>query len=74
MRKAAGYMNYTGEVELEIGEVRGPTYMLEMIHVVSKDYDPETNITRVGWAFGLPDLEETAKFYAENSSALRAMQ
>lgn len=46
------YGNYNGDVRHIVGEVKGPNTLGEMLTAVAAEYDPETNTTRVTFAYG----------------------
>jgi hypothetical protein len=47
----ARFADYSGNVEANVGAYRGPTTMGEIMVIVSRDYNPETDKTRVGFAY-----------------------
>lgn len=63
--KATGHMNYPGDCRHIIGEVKGPNLLDEMLTAVDAKYDPETNMTRVGFAYGVHLSEDEKKAMME---------
>jgi hypothetical protein len=53
-RTPARFADYYGDVTHIIGEVKGPNTLDEMLQAVTAVYDPETDRTRVGFAYGVP--------------------
>lgn len=57
-RHAEKHANYNGDVTHAVGEVMGPNEFGERMTVVEAAYDPETNKTRLGFAYTtVGDLE-----------------
>lgn len=56
--KASTWLNYPGDHRGSIGEVMGPNTYDEFLTVTEADYDPDTNRTRLGLAYGI-HREET---------------
>lgn len=53
-RTPARFADYPGDVTHMIGEVKGPNTTYEMLQAVTAVYDPATDRTRVGFAYGVP--------------------
>jgi hypothetical protein len=51
----AGFLNYPGNHEYLLGEVRGPNALGEMLTVVSAVYDRRIDKTRVGFTYATVD-------------------
>lgn len=49
---ATRFLTYPGDCTHIVGEVKGPNLMGEMLTAVAATYDPETDSTRVGFAYG----------------------
>jgi hypothetical protein len=49
--KAARFANYKGKVEANIGSLRGPNTLGEIMAIVSVGYDETTDKSRIGFAF-----------------------
>ena len=47
----ARFATYPGNCTHMIGEVKGPNTLGEALRVVTADYDPATDTTRVGFAY-----------------------
>jgi hypothetical protein len=47
------WANYPGNVVDSVGDVKGPNTLGEWLTAVGADYDPATDVTRVGFAFGI---------------------
>ena len=50
-RKPSRFLNYPGDVTHIVGEVKGPNMLREYLTAVTADYDPATDVTRVGFAY-----------------------
>jgi hypothetical protein len=48
----AKFLTYSGDVTHIVGEVKGPNTLNELVTAVTAVYDPETDKTRVGFAYG----------------------
>lgn len=46
------WLNFPGNACEAIGQTVGPTTLRERLTAVTADYDPATNVTRVGYAYG----------------------
>lgn len=53
-RKACRWATYPGDCTGNIGRFVGPNTLGEVLHIVSEDYNPGSDSTRVGFAYGLP--------------------
>lgn len=49
--QAARFANFKGKVEANIGSLRGPNTLGEIMAIVSVGYNEETDMTRIGFAF-----------------------
>lgn len=59
MRKASRHLNYQGDRTADaIGQVMGPNTLGEFLTVVETEYDPETDKTRHGLAYGIVEVDE----------------
>ena len=45
------FANYPGDCTRIIGEVKGPNTLGEVLRAVTADYDPESDVTRVGFSY-----------------------
>ena len=53
-RPALQHATYRGDVTHMVGQPVGPTMENDFLTAVEATFDPETNTTRVGFAYGLP--------------------
>lgn len=53
-RPPARHATYRGNVEHMVGQPVGPTTLGDYLTAVDAAYNPVTDTTRVGFAFGLP--------------------
>lgn len=51
-RAASRHLNYRGDCRANLGRVMGPNDLGEWLEVVTADYDPATDTTRLGLAYG----------------------
>lgn len=62
--KPARWLNYKGDVRRGLPRSMGPNLMDEILYPVVAEYNPKTNMTRVGLAYILPkepvELREVA--------------
>lgn len=57
--EAYKFLHYTGDHRHAVGRVMGPTYSgAEVLTVVSATYDPTTDRTRLGLAYGVHRVTE----------------
>jgi len=61
-RPPARHLTYQGNVEHIIGQPVGPTTLGDYLTAVTAPYDPATDTTNVGFAFGLPDPQDDTPF------------
>lgn len=57
--KASRHLNYRGDCRGSVGRVMGPNLLGERLTVVDEVYDPETDMTRLGLAYGIHELVRT---------------
>ena len=50
-RKPIRFATYPGNVASIVGEVKGPNLLGEYLTAVTAEHDPETDKTRVGFAY-----------------------
>jgi hypothetical protein len=53
-RDPAVWATYRGDCRGRIGCLAGPNTFGETMHIAAEVYDPATDTTRVGFAYGLP--------------------
>lgn len=57
-RTPVRFANYPGDVTSIVGEVKGPNTLGEYLTAVAAEYDRETDMTRVGFAYAtVADME-----------------
>lgn len=49
--KPSRFADYKGKVEANIGSFRGPTTLGELMVIVEINYNPKTDMSRVGYAY-----------------------
>lgn len=57
------WLNFPGDAREAIGQTVGPTTLRERLTAVTADYNPDTNVTRVGYVYGrlLPEQIANAR-------------
>lgn len=59
---AHGHMNYPGRLGDQIGQILGPTFQIGDVAyhltVVEQTYDEDTDTTRLGFMYGMPESFE----------------
>lgn len=59
MMHPARWATYPADVRGNLGLIVGPTLHGEWLHIVVEEYDAATGKTRVGFAFGARELDES---------------